>query len=66
MKKTIIVIGCLCVSTLAFGATAMFTGRQQYVYTVTGKYVVKCEYQYLGNIFTRLFEGNCPQTVEVF
>ena len=49
----------------AFAATAIWTGRSEQVQTVTYKWVWRCEYDYLGQKFWRLFESFCPATIEV-
>lgn len=47
------------------GVTAMYTGRQKAVQTITGQYGNQCEYNYLGKVFTRVFTGICPSSVQV-
>lgn len=47
------------------GPTAFFTGRQQQVQTVTNQWVWSCEYDYNGQLFTRLFRNGCPATAPV-
>ncbi len=49
----------------AFAATAFWTGRQEQVQTVTYKWAWRCEYNYNGQKFWRLFENSCPSNVEV-
>ncbi len=50
----------------AYAAVAYWTGRMEYVTTVTYKQGVKCEYDYLGQKFWRVFlAGTCPLSVEV-
>jgi hypothetical protein len=46
-------------------ALAFWTGRQEYVVTVTGRQAVNCEYQYGGQYFWRVFFYTCPMSVEV-
>ena len=65
MRSVIFASAMLTCSASALAATAMFTGRSEYVQTVTYKWVWKCEYSYLGRTFTRLFPTSCPATVEV-
>ena len=55
----------LAISTPAFAATAFWTGKMEQVQTVTYRYVWRCEYNYNGQLFYRLFERSCPSTVEV-
>jgi hypothetical protein len=45
--------------------TAIFTGKQRQVLTVSYKLAWECEYNYLGQFFTKLFESGCPATVTV-
>lgn len=47
------------------GVTAMHTGRQKSVQTITGQFGYQCEYNYLGKLFTRVFTGMCPSSVQV-
>jgi hypothetical protein len=46
---------------------AYFTGRSEMVTTVTGKAAMKCQYEYSGTKFWRLFPGLgvCPMSVEI-
>lgn len=54
-------------STLAHAATAYWTGRSEYVTTVTYRSGVRCEYDCLGTRFWRVFVGaSCPASVEVY
>lgn len=47
-------------------AWAFWTGRSEYVTTVTGKTGVNCQYQYAGQHFWRTFVGGmCPAKVWV-
>lgn len=49
----------------AFAATAHFTGRQEMVQTVTYQMAWKCEYNYAGQTFWRIFKNSCPSSIEV-
>lgn len=50
----------------AYSATAYWTGRSEYVTTITYQSGVRCEYNYAGRTFWRTFTGAmCPSTVEV-
>lgn len=65
MKPT---AACLLLALLAppvSAATAFWTGRQEQVQTVTYKWVWRCQYNYNGQTFWRLFETSCPSSVEV-
>jgi len=64
LKLASLVIG-IVVSTSAYAATAYWTGRSEQVQTVTYKWVWRCEYNYAGQTFWRLFETSCPSSVEV-
>lgn len=64
MRK-LLLIGFACAACEAFAATAYFTGRQEMVQTVTNQMGWKCQYQYAGNYFWRVFLGQCPVTVEI-
>lgn len=47
------------------GATAIFTGRQTQVQTVTNQFGTRCEYNYAGQVFSRVYVGSCPSSVQV-
>lgn len=64
MRKSIL-LAALVFSTYAIAASAFFTGRQEMVQTVTFKMVWRCQYNYNGQLFWRLFESSCPSSVEV-
>lgn len=63
--RTTIAMLALCAAANAHAATAYFTGRQEQVQTVTYQYGWRCEYQYAGQKFWRVFVGSCPMQVEV-
>jgi len=63
--RLIIATAALLIAGHASAATAFFTGRQEMVQTVTYKMVWRCQYNYNGQLFWRLFEGMCPHSVEV-
>jgi heme/copper-type cytochrome/quinol oxidase subunit 2 len=66
MKKSIAaVIILLLAATSAFAATAFWTGRQEQVQTVTYQWAWKCEYNYNGQTFWRIFQTSCPSSIEV-
>jgi hypothetical protein len=46
-------------------ASAMWTGRQEPVLTVTGQSAWRCEYMVNGQRFWRVFQGSCPAMIEV-
>lgn len=64
MKKVVFAV-LLGMSLPALAATAVWTGKQEMVQTVTGKMVWRCEYQYAGQYFYYLFETSCPSQVEI-
>lgn len=47
------------------GVTAYWTGKQEHVQTVTYQAGWKCEYNYAGRTFTRVFISTCPSSVQV-
>lgn len=49
----------------AAGVTAVWTGRQQAVTTITNQAGWACEYNYAGRTFVRAFTTTCPATVQV-
>ncbi|MFA4829206.1 MAG: hypothetical protein WC855_13330 [Thermodesulfovibrionales bacterium] len=66
MKKSIaVVIILLLAATSASAATAYWTGRQEMVQTVTYQMAWNCEYNYVGQIFWRVFKTSCPSSIEV-
>lgn len=65
MKKIVVSLGALMVAAHAFAATAFFTGKQEMVQTVTYQSAWKCEYNYNGQKFWRVFKTSCPSSVEV-
>ena len=65
MKTAIVLAFGLMLGVGAFAASAFFTGRQEMVQTVTYKMVWRCQYNYNGQLFWRLFEGTCPSSVDV-
>jgi hypothetical protein len=50
---------------LSPAVTAIWTGQQRQVQTVTYQMGWSCEYNYAGRTFWRTFVGTCPQTVQV-
>lgn len=64
MKKLVVILAAVAAFN-AYAAMAFFTGRQEMVQTVTGRMVWKCQYNYNGQLFWRLFEGVCPASVDV-
>jgi len=44
---------------------ARFTGFHEQVTTVTGSLAWKCQYDYFGQKFYRLFKQSCPSTIEI-
>ena len=63
--KTLIAMTCLLVMGQAHAATAFFTGRMEMVQTVTYQMAWRCEYNYAGQTFYRLFQNSCPSSVAV-
>jgi hypothetical protein len=65
VKPVIALVVLLACSTQATAASAFFTGRQEQVQTVTYRWVWRCQYNYNGQLFWRLFETSCPYSVQV-
>lgn len=69
MKSKLILTALVAVLTasVAQAATATFTGRSEYVQTVTYKTGIACEYQIYGQKFWRTFTNtmSCPYSIEV-
>jgi hypothetical protein len=45
--------------------TAIWTGEQEYVTTVTGQSAWKCGYLVYGRRFYKLFRSGCPSSIQV-
>ncbi len=65
MGRIALTLAALALCTQALAATAFFTGRQEQVQTVTYQMGWRCWYNYNGQIFSRVFVGTCPMSVEV-
>lgn len=56
----------LLTATIYATATAYWTGKVEYVTTVTGQRAVSCQYDYAGQKFWKTFSGGtCPSSIEV-
>lgn len=65
--KTLGTLLLLTAVTYATVGTAFWTGKVEYVTTVTGKQGVSCEYSYNGQKFWKTFvRSTCPQSIEVY
>lgn len=64
MKKVVFAV-LLGLAAPAFAATAVWTGKQEQVITVTYQIAWNCEYNYAGQTFWRVFQGSCPSSIEV-
>lgn len=65
MKKLAALVATLF-SLSAHAATAYWTGRSEYVTTITGRMGISCEYSYFGRTFWRTFvQSACPTSVQV-
>jgi hypothetical protein len=64
MRGIALLAGLLLAGT-ASAATAVWTGKQEQVQTVTGQIAWRCEYDYAGQKLYFLFQTSCPATVEV-
>lgn len=57
----------LTTMTYATTGTAYWTGKVEYVTTITGQRGVSCEYDYLGKKFWKTFvRSSCPSSIEVY
>ena len=65
MRKSLLIIIAALATNSAFAATAYWTGRQEQVQTVTYQMAWKCEYNYAGQTFWRVFQTSCPSSIEV-
>jgi hypothetical protein len=65
MRAYIAFLSLILLSAPAVAATAVWTGRQEQVQTVTGKSAWNCQYQYNGQYFWRIYETSCPSSIEV-
>lgn len=65
MKRLIFTIAIVLSMSASAAIVATFTGFQEQVQTVTGQFVWKCQYDYFGQKFYRLFRTHCPGTIEV-
>lgn len=66
MRFRILLAMLLLLTTPAFAAQAIWTGKAKQVQTVTYKIMWKCQYSYLGRKFWKIVKGaGCPSTIEV-
>lgn len=67
MKRLNIIIALLTLLSVstAFALTAFWTGRQIQVQTVSYRMAWKCEYRFAGKTFWMVFEGSCPNSIDV-
>jgi len=69
MKLLLLFSICLPATTIlnAYTPTAQWTGKMEYITTVSGHQGVKCEYIYGSKTFWEVFadEYSCPSQVEV-
>lgn len=66
MKRLLLSLVLAVAASGANAAMAFWTGRMEQVTTVTYKIGWRCEYNYAGNTFWRVFTGGtCPSSVEV-
>ncbi len=65
MKRIALVLAVV-VSTSAFAARAIWTGRIEQAESVSGRIGWKCEYDLFGNTFWRFSKtAACPSSIEV-
>ena len=55
----------MAIAAALLAVTAIWTGRQEQVVTVSGLIAWNCEYQFAGQTFWKVFQNFCPATVEV-
>ena len=67
MKKTKIILALIILLSVnsAFALTAVWTGRQTQVQTITYRFMWNCEYTFGGQKFWVIFDGSCPSSVDV-
>jgi len=65
MRTMLIALVAAGLPSISYAALAIWTGRQEQVQTVTYKWVWRCEYRYNNQTFWRLFESNCPSSIEI-
>lgn len=65
MRNIVMIFLAAIIASPTFAATARWTGNSERVQTVTHKWVWKCEYDFLGQKFFRLFNDQCPYEIEV-
>jgi hypothetical protein len=66
MRRVVLTICGLLVALSAHASvTAVWTGKQERVQTVTYQWKWKCEYQYAGRYYYFLFDNSCPSSVEL-
>jgi hypothetical protein len=47
------------------GVSAVWTGRQNQIQTVTNQQAWNCEYQYSGQSIWRVFSSSCPSAIRL-
>lgn len=65
LVKAAAVAALLAASGQAYAALAFWTGKQEQVQTVTYQMAWRCEYNYNGQLFWKVFKTSCPSSVEV-
>lgn len=64
-KKIVAAMAAALVCAQAWAVTAIWTGKQEMVQTVTYQMAWRCEYMYAGQYFWRVFKNSCPSSIEV-
>jgi len=65
MKLSIALLALTLLANSAFAATAVWTGRQVQVQTVTYQWAWSCEYMYAGQKFWQVYQGSCPNSINI-
>jgi len=61
-----LLLGLSSTAAAQYTQTAFWTGRSEFVQTVTYQQGINCEYNYAGRTFWRTFVGAvCPNSVQV-
>lgn len=65
MKSIIAILALTLLANSALAATAVWTGRQVQVQTVTYQWAWNCEYMYAGQKFWQVYPGSCPNSINI-
>lgn len=66
MRRILFVCVMFFAASSALAVMAIWTGRLEYVTTITGQQAVRCEYDYVGKRFWVTMSGGiCPPSINV-